>query len=159
MRKRRGRCAKTGPKKRQRGARDDIKPDALGRILPRALSAHFGKVRGRFPRGFGPVSMPVRNRAQMRIFLVLKLHRNQKPAKGGKATMQDNDNKKAALPPKALRMTVPEAAAYIPMNRRTLKEYWQQRRIPYYKIGFRTVIFDVRDLDAFIAKRRVEALG
>ena len=103
--------------------------------------------------------MPVRNRAQMRIFLVLKLHRNQKPAKGGKATMQDNDNKKAALPPKALRMTVPDAAAYIPMNRRTLKEYWQQRRIPYYKIGHRTVIFDVRDLDAFIAKRRVEAIG
>ena len=56
-------------------------------------------------------------------------------------------------------MTVPDAAAYIPMNRRTLKEYWQQRRIPYYKIGHRTVIFDVRDLDAFIAKRRVEAIG
>ena len=73
--------------------------------------------------------------------------------------MNTEKTSKAALPPKALRMTVPEASAYIPMNRRTLKEYWQQRRIPYYKIGHRTVIFDVRDLDAFIAKRRVEALG
>ena len=71
----------------------------------------------------------------------------------------DRQTSKAALPPKALRMTAPEASAYIPMNPRTLKEYRQQRRIPYYRIGHRTVVFDVRDLDAFIAKRRVESLG
>jgi len=71
----------------------------------------------------------------------------------------DRDRNKAALPPKALRLDAKQAAAYIPLNPRTLKEYRQQRRIPYIKIGHRTVIFDVRDLDAFIAKRRVEALG
>lgn len=67
--------------------------------------------------------------------------------------------KAAGLPPKALRMDAQAAADYIPMNPRTLKEYRQQRRIPYYRIGHRTVVFDVRDLDAFIAKRRVESLG
>lgn len=63
------------------------------------------------------------------------------------------------LPPKSLRMTAPAAAEYIPMKPRTLKEYREKRRIPYYRIGHRTVIFDVRDLDAFIARRRVEALN
>ena len=63
------------------------------------------------------------------------------------------------LPPKALRLDARQAAKYIPMNPRTLKEYRQQRRIPYYRIGHRTIVFDVRDLDAFIAKRRVEALN
>lgn len=66
---------------------------------------------------------------------------------------------KANPPPKALRLDARQASEYIPMNPRTLKEYRQQRRIPYYRIGHRTVVFDVRDLDAFIAKRRVEALG
>ena len=69
------------------------------------------------------------------------------------------DTQKTGLPPKPLRMTVPEAVAYIPMKHRTLKENWEKRRIPHYRLGHRTVIFDVRDLDAFIARRRVEALN
>ena len=72
--------------------------------------------------------------------------------------MNTEKTSKAALPPKALRMTVPEASAYIPMNRRTLKEYWQQRRIPYYKIGHRSVLLDTRDVEAFLARCRVDAL-
>jgi len=66
---------------------------------------------------------------------------------------------KANPPPKALRLDVKQAAAYIPMNPRTLKQYRAERRIPYYRIGHRSIVFDVRDLDAFIAKRRVEAIG
>ena len=70
----------------------------------------------------------------------------------------NRERSKANPVPKALRLDAQQAAAYIPMNPRTLKEYRQQRRIPYYRIGHRSVVFDVRDLDAFIAKRRVEAL-
>lgn len=65
----------------------------------------------------------------------------------------------AGLPPKAYRMTVEAAVEYIPMKHRTLKENWEKRRIPHYRLGHRTVVFDVRDLDAFIARRRVEALN
>lgn len=66
---------------------------------------------------------------------------------------------KGALPPMAMRFTPQQAAAYTGLTPRTLKAYRQERRIPYYAVGHRTVLFDRRDLDAFLAARRVESIG
>ena len=62
-------------------------------------------------------------------------------------------------PPAKLRMTSTEAAAYIGLTLRNLKRYRHERRIPYYRLGHVTVVFDVRDLDAFLEQNRVEAIG
>lgn len=68
----------------------------------------------------------------------------------------ENQNK---LPPKHLRLPPPEAAEYLGTKPRTLKKWRHERRIPYYRLGHVAVVFDVRDLDAFLARRRVEAIG
>lgn len=75
----------------------------------------------------------------------------------------DTQNKreaKAGMPPKSLRMTPEEAAQYLGgIKPRTLKKWRHERRIPFYRLGHVAVVFDVRDLDAFLARRRVEAIG
>ena len=63
------------------------------------------------------------------------------------------------LPPKHLRLPPPEAAEYLGIKPRTLKKWRHERRIGYYRLGHVAVVFDVRDLDAFLARRRVEAIG
>ena len=63
-----------------------------------------------------------------------------------------------SLPPKHLRMTPPEAAEYLGIKPRTLKKWRHERRIPYYRLGHVSCVLDVRDLDAFLARRRVEAI-
>ena len=65
---------------------------------------------------------------------------------------------KTAPPPKALRLTPHQAAEYTGLSLRTLKRYRLDRRLPYYRVGHSTVVFDVRDLDAFLATNRVEAI-
>ena len=63
-------------------------------------------------------------------------------------------------PPKHLRLTSTEAAEYLGgIKPRTLKKWRHERRIPYYRLGHVQICFDVRDLDAFLALRRVEAIG
>ena len=62
-------------------------------------------------------------------------------------------------PPARLRMTPVEAATYTGLTLRNLKRYRHERRIPYYRLGHVTVVFDVRDLDAFLEQNRVEAIG
>ena len=67
---------------------------------------------------------------------------------------------KQSKPPKHLRLTPLEAAEYLGgINPRTLKKWRHERRIPYYRLGHVAIVFDVRDLDAFLARRRVEAIG
>ena len=66
---------------------------------------------------------------------------------------------KAGRPPKSLRMVPDEAAQYLGIKPRTLKKWRHERRIPFYRLGHVAVVFDVRDLDAFLARRRVEAIG
>ena len=61
-------------------------------------------------------------------------------------------------PPKRLRATPGQAAEYLGMTRRNLKRKRLEREIPYYKLGHVTVVFDYRDLDAYLAKNRVEAI-
>ena len=70
--------------------------------------------------------------------------------------MSENTNK---LPPKKLRLTAKESAQYIGLTDRTFKKYRQERRIPYYRLGHVNCVCDVRDLDAWLARRRVEAIG
>ena len=52
-----------------------------------------------------------------------------------------------------------EAAQYLGIKPRTLKKWRHERRIGFYRLGHVAVVFDVRDLDAFLARRRVEAIG
>lgn len=67
---------------------------------------------------------------------------------------------KPGNPPKHLRLTTPEACEYLGgVKPRTLKKWRHERRIPYYRLGHVQICFDVRDLDAFLARRRVEAIG
>jgi len=63
------------------------------------------------------------------------------------------------LPPKHLRLPPPEAAEYLGIKPRTLKKWRHERRIPYYRLGHVAVVFDVRDLDGFLARHRVESIG
>lgn len=60
---------------------------------------------------------------------------------------------------KRLRLSPIEASHYTGICPRTLKRYRLERRIPFYRLGHCKVVFDVRDLDAWLAKNRVEAIG
>lgn len=62
-------------------------------------------------------------------------------------------------PTKRLRLDPTEASDYTGVCPRTLKRYRLERRIPFYRLGHCKVVFDVRDLDAWLAKNRVEAIG
>ncbi len=63
-------------------------------------------------------------------------------------------------PPRPLRLSTQEACEYLGgIKPRTLKKWRHERRIPYYRLGHVQICFDVRDLDAFLARRRVEAIG
>ena len=62
------------------------------------------------------------------------------------------------LPPKRLTLTPADASAIYGISKRALKRAWGERRLPYYKLGHRTVVLDVRDIEAFLAKCRVDAL-
>lgn len=53
-------------------------------------------------------------------------------------------------------LTSEEAAEYIGVPVGTLRAFCSQRRLPYFKIGKRLVL-NLKDLNAFIRSRRVEA--
>ena len=54
-------------------------------------------------------------------------------------------------------LTVDEAADYLGLSRSTLYQYASARILPSYKLG-RLLRFDRRDLDSWIASRRVESV-
>ena len=62
------------------------------------------------------------------------------------------------LPPKRLSLTPADASAIYGVSKRALKRAWSERRLPYFKLGHRTVLLDARDIEAFLAKCRVDAL-
>ena len=66
--------------------------------------------------------------------------------------------KPGKLPPSRLRLNAHESAAYVGLTDRTFKKYRQERRIPFYRLGHVNVVCDVRDLDSWLAARRVEAI-
>ena len=57
------------------------------------------------------------------------------------------------------RLNPSEAADYLGIKPRTLKSWRKDRRIPYYHLGWRTIVYDVRDLDRYLECNRVEALN
>lgn len=51
----------------------------------------------------------------------------------------------------------PAAGRYLGnMSTRTLAELMRQRKIPFFKLGHRTVLFRIADLDKAVAKFKVE---
>jgi len=60
--------------------------------------------------------------------------------------------------PMRRRLNPAEAAAYLGIRPGTLKKWRYDRRIPYYQLGWRTIVYDVQDLDRYLAANRVEAL-
>ncbi|MCX6995902.1 MAG: helix-turn-helix domain-containing protein [Kiritimatiellaeota bacterium] len=45
------------------------------------------------------------------------------------------------------------------MSKRTLAVFMRQRKLPHMKLGHRTVLFRIADLDRALAKFRIEAVG
>ena len=72
--------------------------------------------------------------------------------------LTDPVNRQQRLPPKRLTLTPTDASAIYGISKRALKRAWSERRLPYYKLGHRTVILDARDIEAYLAKCRVDAL-
>jgi excisionase family DNA binding protein len=50
---------------------------------------------------------------------------------------------------------IDEAAAYLGRNERFMRRVVAQRVIPFYRVGHR-ILFDIADLDAYLAACRVE---
>lgn len=57
----------------------------------------------------------------------------------------------------AVLMKAPEAAAYIGETESQLRTMVQRRQIPFVRTGKRSIRFDRRQLDRWIAERTVEA--
>jgi len=55
------------------------------------------------------------------------------------------------------RLRVPEAALYVGVTDRYIRRLIAERRVPFTKLGH-LVLLDREDLDALIAKSRVEAV-
>lgn len=62
------------------------------------------------------------------------------------------------LPPKSRCLTPRQAEEVYGISARALKRAWQERRLAYYKLGHRTVLIEVRDIEAFLSRCRVDAL-
>ena len=75
------------------------------------------------------------------------------------APQKESVVKTTKIPPKKMRLTSNEAAPYLGMTKRNLKWKRLNRDIPYYRLGHCTICFDIRDLDAYLARNRVEAIG
>lgn len=71
---------------------------------------------------------------------------------------RDHDNKATTLPPRRLCLTPTQAEETYGISRRALKRAWSERRLNYYKLGHRSVLLDARDIEAFLARCRVDAL-
>ena len=67
-------------------------------------------------------------------------------------------NQQQKMPPRRLCLTPKQAEETYGINRRALKRAWSERRLNYYKLGHRTVILDARDIEAYLARCRVDAL-
>ena len=62
------------------------------------------------------------------------------------------------LPPRSRLVTPKQAEELYGPRHSALKHAWQERRLPVYKLGHRTILIDVRDLEAYLAKCRVDAV-
>ena len=67
-------------------------------------------------------------------------------------------NTTTKLPPKSRCLTPGQVEEIYGIRRSALKRAWQERRLPIYKLGHRTILIDVRDLEAYLARCRVDAV-
>ncbi len=68
------------------------------------------------------------------------------------------DTARIKLPPKSRCLTPTQAEEVYGIGRNALKRAWQERRLPVYKLGHRSILIDARDIEAFLARCRVDAL-
>ena len=81
------------------------------------------------------------------------------PRRGGRDTMQkDDDNRTTKLPPRSRLNSPKKTSEMYGPSVRSLKRAWSERRLNYYTLGHRTVLLDTRDVEEFLAKCRVDAL-
>jgi len=66
--------------------------------------------------------------------------------------------KQSKLPPRSRCLTPKQVEEIYGPSHRALKRAWTARDLPYYKLGHRTVLLDVRDVEAYLARCRVDAL-
>ena len=62
------------------------------------------------------------------------------------------------LPPRSRLNTPKKTAEIYGVSLRALKRAWADRRLNYYKIGHRSILLDVRDVEDFLSRCRVDAL-
>jgi excisionase family DNA binding protein len=53
------------------------------------------------------------------------------------------------------RMKCAEAARYLGVSPRTLRDLTKEGTIPYYRISSRCHLYDIQDLDQFLEDRRI----
>lgn len=62
------------------------------------------------------------------------------------------------LPPTARRLSPAAASEFYGVSKTALKKAWQDRRLPYYRVGHRTILLDAADVENFLNRCRVDAL-
>ena len=66
--------------------------------------------------------------------------------------------RQAKLPPRSRCLSPAQAEEVYGVSRRALKRAWQERRLPIYKLGHRSILIDARDVEAFLNRCRVDAV-
>ena len=56
-------------------------------------------------------------------------------------------------------LTPDEAAAYLKISLEEIRELRSRKRLAFVKLGYRTIRFRQQDLEAFIQRCRVSAIG
>jgi excisionase family DNA binding protein len=54
-------------------------------------------------------------------------------------------------------LTTDELAALLRMSKTSIYRFIEKRKIPFYKIGWK-ILFDQKDVNAYIAKNRIEPI-
>ena len=55
-------------------------------------------------------------------------------------------------------LTTREVAERFPLSQRHLKHLRQTRAIPYFRLGHKSIVYRVNDLERFLTERRIEAI-
>ncbi len=56
-------------------------------------------------------------------------------------------------------LTTAETAAYLNVSLDEVRDLRRQKHLAFVKLGYRTIRFRIQDLEAFINRRRVSAIG
>ena len=75
-----------------------------------------------------------------------------------KTPLTDLVARREKLPPRSRCLTPLQAEEVYGVSRRALKRAWQERRLPVYKLGHRSILIDARDVEAFLNRCRVDAV-